>query len=131
VRRFTLHVFVGGALGAVLRELLMLVVPEGSRGFPLDILAANLVAAFVLGFVTSLHSRQAVSDGVHMHVGTGFCGGLSTFSSFTYASAVLLKTSMTSAVVALAYVETSLVLGYIAVVVGLKLGKQIPDVRNS
>jgi fluoride exporter len=120
-----LLVFLGGALGAVLRELLMLVVPDGSRGFPLDILAANVTASFVLGLVTSLHNRKAISDGVHAHIAIGLCGGLSTFSSFTYASVVLMKASMTSAVVAIAYVLISLVLGYIAVIVGLKLGKQI------
>jgi fluoride exporter len=130
VGKFTLCVFVGGALGAVLRELLMLVVPEGSRGFPLDILAANLVASFVLGLVTTLHSRKAVSDRVHTHIAVGICGGLSTFSSFTYASAVLLKASMTSAVIAVAYVVSSLVLGYLAVIGGLKLGQDVHRVGS-
>jgi fluoride exporter len=131
VGKFTfLYVFLGGALGAVLRELLMLIVPEGPRGFPLDILAANVVASFVLGLVTSLHSRKAVSDGVHSHIAIGLCGGLSTFSSFTYASVVLMRTSMASALIAIAYVLTSLVSGYIAVIVGLKLGKQIHNAET-
>lgn len=38
-------VFVGGALGAMLREFTMLMVPNLVDNFPLDILAANLVAA--------------------------------------------------------------------------------------
>jgi fluoride exporter len=46
------------------------------------------------------------------------------FSSFAYAVAVLTTASTASAVVASAYVVISLVLGYIAVIVGLKLGKQ-------
>ena len=120
-------VFIGGALGAVLREFLMVVVPTLADGFPLDILAANLVAACLLGFIATLHERKGASDSVYALLGTGITGGLSTFSSFAYASAMLMQASIASAVVALAYVLTSLVLGYIAVIVGTKLG----DFTNS
>jgi CrcB protein len=124
VTNFVIPVFVGGALGAMLREFVMLVVPNLMDGFPLDILVANLVAAFLLGLVAALRSRQSVSEGVYMLVGTGITGGLSTFSSFAYAVAMLTTASTASAVVASTYVVTSLVLGYIAVIVGLKLGRQ-------
>jgi fluoride exporter len=131
VIKIVILVFVGGALGAMLREFLMLMVPQGSRGFPLDILVANLVAALLLGLVAALHSRKVTSDGCYALIGTGITGGLSTFSSFAYGSAVLLTRSTTSAVVALAYVLISLVTGYIAVIVGMKLGKQISDSTHS
>jgi fluoride exporter len=103
-----------------LRELTMLMVPNLADNFPLDILVANLVAAFLLGLVTALHRRQIVSAGAEMLVGTGVAGGLSTFSS----AVVLMSASTASAVVASVYVVMSLVLGYIAVTVGLKLGEQ-------
>jgi len=48
VIKIAMLVFAGGAVGATLREFLMLMVPQGSRGFPMDILAANLAAAYVL-----------------------------------------------------------------------------------
>jgi CrcB protein len=114
-------VFVGGALGAMLREFSMLMVPNLADNFPLDILVANLVAAFLLGLVTGLHRRQIVSEGAEMLVGTGIAGGLSTFSSFVYGAVVLMSASTASAVVASVYVVISLVLGYIAVTIGLKL----------
>ena len=114
-------VFVGGALGAMLRELTMLMVPNLADNFPLDILVANLVAAFLLGLVTALHRRQIVSEGAAMLVGTGIAGGLSTFSSFVYGAVVLMSASTVSAVVASVYVVISLALGYLAVIVGLKL----------
>jgi fluoride exporter len=117
-------VFVGGALGAILREFIILMVPNLVDNFPLDILVANLVAAFLLGLVTALHRRQIVSEGAEMLVGTGIAGGLSTFSSFVYGAVVLMSASTASAVVASVYVVISLVLGYIAVTVGLKLGGQ-------
>ena len=129
--RIVIAVFAGGALGAMLREFLMLVVPQGSRGFPLDILVANLVAALLLGVVAGLRSRKVASEGAYALIGTGISGGLSTFSSFAYASAVLMKASTQSAIVAAAYVVTSLTLGYVAVILGLKLGKQRSDSKNS
>ena len=120
-------VFVGGALGATLREYIMLMVQDPVDGFPLDILAANLVAAFLLGLVAALHSRRIVSDDINALVGTGIMGGLSTFSSFAYGSVVLMAASTASAAVAAAYVAISIVLGYIAVTIGLKLGGQRPE----
>jgi len=127
VVRIAILVFVGGAVGAMLREFAMLMVPKPTDNFPMDILVANLVAAFLLGLVTALHRKKVVSDSAEMLVGTGLAGGLSTFSSFVYGAAVLMSASTASAVVASAYVAISLVLGYIAVVVGLKLGGQGPD----
>jgi CrcB protein len=124
VTNFIILVFVGGAVGAMLREFAMLAVPNLADGFPLDILVVNIVAAFLLGLVAALRSRQFVSEGVYMLAGTGIMGGLSTFSSFAYAVATLMTASTMGAVVASAYVVISLVLGYIAVIVGLTLGRQ-------
>lgn len=126
LRFAVLLVFIGGAVGSIAREFLMLLVPTLSRGFPLDILVANVVASLLIGFSAGRHSRKVINDGWHLMVTTGIMGGLSTFSSFAYASSVLMSASMTSALVAAAYVLISLVLGYIAVTVGLRLGGQGP-----
>jgi CrcB protein len=120
-------IFVGGALGAMLREFAMLMVPNPSDNFPLDILVANLAASFLLGLVTAQHQRRAVSDGSQLLMATGIAGGLSTFSSFIYGAVVLMSASTSSAVVASAYVVISLVLGYAAVVAGMKVGGQGSD----
>jgi fluoride exporter len=131
VIKIVILVFLGGALGAMLREFFMLLVPTLSRGFPLDILAANLVAALLLGFVAGLNRRKVTSDQVYALIGTGVTGGLSTFSSFAYGSVELMTRSATGAIVAVAYVVISLMLGYIAVMVGLKFGGQKSDSRNA
>jgi fluoride exporter len=123
---YFIAVFVGGAVGSILREFSMLMVPNLADGFPLDILVANLVATFLLALVTKLHRRQIVSDKTNVLIGTGIMGGLSTFSSFAYGVVELMSASTASAIVASVYVVTSLVLGYIAVAVGLKLGGQGP-----
>lgn len=115
-------VFIGGAVGAIAREFLMLFVPTLSHGFPLDILVANVVASLLIGFSTARHNRKAINDGWHLMITTGIMGGLSTFSSFAYATSVLMQASVAGALVAAAYVFVSLVMGYAAVVVGMKIG---------
>lgn len=125
MRNFVALVFLGGSAGAVLRELLMLVIPRLADNFPLDILVANLVASFVLGLVTVLCRRHVVSDGINLLVGTGVAGGLSTFSSFAYGTVVLMSGSAASVVVASAYVLSSLVLGYVAVVCGQQVARRL------
>jgi CrcB protein len=120
-------IFAGGAIGAVCRELLMLRVPNVLDGFPLDILVANLVASFLLGWVTALHARKSLSGDLNTLLGTGVSGGLSTFSSFAYGTSVLLLASTVGAVVAVAYVAVSLVAGYVAVSAGLAIGNRRPS----
>lgn len=120
--RLVLLVFVGGGIGALVRELLMLGVRRGYDGFPLDILAANLIGSLVLGLAAGLHARRRIGDLANTLIGTGFCGGLTTFSSFVYASVVLFAASGQGAAVAAVYVGASLVLGYLAVRLGQRLG---------
>jgi CrcB protein len=122
VVNFIILVMVGGGLGAMLREFVMLMVPNPVDGFPLDILVANLLAAFLLGLVTALHRRQVLSDDVNMLLGAGIMGGMSTFSSFVYGSVVLMHASIASAVVGTVYIVVSLALGYLAIIVGERLG---------
>ena len=70
LRSAVLLVFIGGAVGAIARELLMLLVPTLSGGFPLDILIANVVASLLIGFSTGRHNRKAINDGSHLTVTT-------------------------------------------------------------
>ena len=116
-------VFIGGAVGAIIRELLMLGTPHLADNFPLDILVANVAAAFLLGLVTALHTRRVISDDTNLLVGTGVMGGLSTFSSFVYGAVVVMGASTQSAIVAVVYICVSLVIGYGAVTLGMKCGK--------
>jgi len=115
-------VIIGGAVGALAREFLMLGIPDLSDGFPLSIFIANVVASFLLGLATGLHQRRAISDDVNTMVGTGIMGGLSTFSSFVYGSLVVMNASASGAIVAFVYLLASLAVGYGAVLMGLRMG---------
>ncbi len=78
-------VFVGGAVGAVLRYLADVGFRRaGLQGFPFGILAANGVASFALAILAVGVILQAVPGTMMTFLGTGLCGALSTYSTLSY-----------------------------------------------
>ncbi|CFQ44633.1 MULTISPECIES: fluoride efflux transporter CrcB [Yersinia] len=114
-------VFVGGAFGAMCREFIMLSVPRLADGFPMDIFVANIIAAFLLGLATSWFKQNKINQYVHLMVGTGIMGGLSTFSSFVFGAVEMMK-NPTGVLISICYLVTSLIVGFIAVELGLMIG---------
>ena len=80
-----LLVVAGAALGAPARYLVDRAV-QARRGtvFPWGTFAVNVLASAVLGLVTGAVLAGAASDQVALAVGTGLCGALSTYSTFSY-----------------------------------------------
>lgn len=73
----------GGALGTLGRYELGLAVPTPTGGFPWAIFIVNVTGALVLGFAVTLALAGIVrSRYVRPAVGIGFCGGLTTFSTW-------------------------------------------------
>lgn len=116
-------VFMGGGLGAVMREFCMLLLPQQHGAFPLDIFVANVLASFLLGLVTGLHRNRRVSDEFVLLVGTGFTGGMSTFSSFIY-GAFSEMAAPGQLGLAMLYIVASLVAGYSATLLGIRAAKR-------
>lgn len=114
-------VFLGGAVGAVARELLMLTVPDLADGFPLSIFVANIVASFLLGIASGLFEKGALSQNANLFIATGVMGGLSTFSSFVYGGYVLMTGGANGVSVALTYLIASVIIGAIALYAGARL----------
>jgi fluoride exporter len=75
-------IFVGGVIGAVARVGLSEALPHGVGGWPWATFTVNMVGALLLGwFVTRLGERLPPSTYRRPLLGTGLCGGLTTFST--------------------------------------------------
>jgi fluoride exporter len=75
-------VFIGGGLGALLRYFIGLLLPLKVGSFPWATLAANVLAACLVGIIISTTSKLNDPQ-KYLFLITGFCGGLSTFSTFS------------------------------------------------
>lgn len=74
-------VLLGGAAGALLRYVTEVVVRRRLRtAFPVGTFLVNLTGSVILGFVTG--AATALPPRVGTLVGTGFCGALTTYSTF-------------------------------------------------
>lgn len=78
-------VFLGGGLGSVTRYGAGVALGRFTQfRLPWSTLTANLVASFVLGLVAALVLlKPGQYEQQRLLIGVGFCGGLSTFSTFT------------------------------------------------
>jgi fluoride exporter len=82
-----LTVALGGALGSVFRFAVSGLVAAGfGQTFPWGTLTVNMAGSFIIGFFATLtapEGRLFVGGTTRHFVTTGFCGGFTTFSSFS------------------------------------------------
>ncbi|MFJ4672008.1 fluoride efflux transporter CrcB [Kitasatospora purpeofusca] len=80
-----LLVVLGAAVGAPLRYLTDRAVQSRHDSvFPWGTFAVNVVGCLVLGLVTGAVAAGAASSQVQLLLGTGLCGALTTYSTFSY-----------------------------------------------
>jgi CrcB protein len=85
-RRATLLAVIGagGAIGSAARYGTALAVPPHSDAFPVATFLVNVVGAVILGAVAALPAGWLPAHELtRPAIGTGFCGGLTTFSTMT------------------------------------------------
>ena len=113
-------IFSGGFIGAVARAELGEALPAGGPHWPWATFAANIAGAFLLGyFATRLQERLPLSAYRRPLLGTGICGGLTTFSTMQLELLRMLDAGRVG--LALAYAAASIALGFAAVVVSSNL----------
>lgn len=82
--REVLLVMAGGAVGSGMRYLVSAMSQVPSAAFPWPTLTVNVIGSFVLGLVAALSTQYDVlSRQQALLLGTGLCGGFTTFSTFS------------------------------------------------
>jgi fluoride exporter len=85
-------VALAGSVGAIVRYVADRAVQEGTSGVvPLGTMTVNVLGSFVMGVVTGVLVFHGIGASAVAVVGTGLCGGLTTFSAFTWESLRLLE----------------------------------------
>jgi fluoride exporter len=113
-RREIAAVFAGGALGTLARAALAQAFPHAATAWPWPTFAVNIVASFLLGyFVTRLQERLPLSSYRRPLLGTGLCGGLSTFSTMQLEIVKMLDAHAWG--LAAGYATASIAAGYAAI----------------
>lgn len=109
---------IGGALGSMLRYALSLLLTKSWAGFPVAIVFANILGAFVLGLVAASFVKDHPA---FLLLGVGVCGGFTTFSAFSLEAWGLFASGKFSA--GLLYIAVSVVGSLFAFGLGLYLSR--------
>ncbi|WP_030914318.1 fluoride efflux transporter CrcB [Streptosporangium amethystogenes] len=119
-----LPVLIGGAVGAPLRYLTdRAVQARHDTVFPWGTFTVNVVGSLILGVLAGAALSGAVGTGMWSLLGIGFCGALTTYSTFSYETLRLAETG--AVFFAVANVVASIVAGLGAVFAGLTLAQTI------
>ncbi|ACZ88218.1 fluoride efflux transporter CrcB [Streptosporangium roseum] len=119
-----LLVLLGGAVGAPLRYLTdRAVQARHDTVFPWGTFTVNVAGSMILGVLTGAVLAGAVGDAAQLLLGTGLCGALTTYSTFSYETLRLAETG--AVFLAVANVAASIVAGLGAVSVGLTLARVV------
>ena len=119
ILRNLLLVFVGGGTGCIARygiSLLLKRFCDNLHGFPVHTFVANIIGCLIIGLATGYLAKHANSS-LSLLLVTGFCGGFTTFSTFSLESLSLFKCGQPET--ACLYILTSLATCLLFVSVGL------------
>ncbi len=118
-------VFVGGAIGTLARAGLETLAASDPGRWPWPTFVVNIVGAFLLGyFATRLLERLPVSSYRRPLLGTGLCGGLTTFSTMQVETIKMLEHHRYG--LAVGYTVASIAAGLVAVYVATAVVRRVP-----
>jgi CrcB protein len=125
-----LYIAVGSAAGGVSRYVIGSAVQQRfGVSFPVGTLLVNITGSLLLGFIMRLAlGGTQISPETRIFLTTGFCGGYTTFSTFSYDTAVMFESGQYRR--AMLYVTLSVVLSVIATFAGFALAQSALTFRS-
>ena len=118
-----IFVAIGGGLGAALRFIVALWVnSQGNAGFPLGILAVNIIGSFLMGALVVFLGQKGLTH-LNPFFLTGLLGGFTTFSAFSLEAYTLFERGAVGQ--AGLYVGLSVVLSILSLVLGVWMMRSI------
>lgn len=106
------YVGIGAAIGAIMRYMISLVI-KPYRYIPISTFVVNLLGSLCIGALSTLH----LSSALQLLLMTGFCGGLTTFSTFNNEVFTLIKNK--HYVQGILYMGSTYLLGFLALFIGI------------
>jgi CrcB protein len=123
------YVMLGSAVGGGSRFLLgSLIQTRAGTAFPLGTLLINVTGSLLLGFIFRYAAGGSMSPEVRALLTTGFCGGYTTFSTFSWESVRLIEDG--DYVRASWYIGLSVVLSLAGAFIGIGLAREALDLRR-
>ena len=114
---------IGGAAGSICRYLTSIFISKNyPSSFPFATFTANILGCLIIGLLFGLFEKQQlVNPDLKFLLITGFCGGYTTFSTFSSENLALLPEG--NYVSAITYMLTSVIIGVFAVWAGIMITK--------
>ena len=114
-------IFLGGGLGSVFRFLISKI-DILEKSFPYGTLFVNILGSLILGLIMGSYLKNTnINPNYIIFFGTGFCGGFTTFSTFSDQSLRMLNEG--NLITFFSYIALSLFLGIFAVFLGYFISK--------
>ena len=114
-----LYVFLGGGLGSLCRYGINLWISSHNYRLPVATITANVLAGLILGFIAAWAMKNDQYGHIWMLAAVGFCGGFSTFSTFSLENVYLWQNGHYGAM--LLNVGLSVVLCFGSVLLGMRI----------
>jgi CrcB protein len=119
-----LLIFLGGGMGSVLRYLISSHFNSSETQLYLGTFLVNVIGCLILGFVIGISLKNSWLTGeTTLLLGAGFCGGFTTFSTFSVEMHALLRVGNYS--MFFVYMASSILVGVLCVMLGLWLSRGI------
>ena len=116
IKNFLL-VGLGGAVGSMLRFILQRLVNTAT--IPYGTLLVNIAGCFLIGLLWGLTTRNSITQTTGLLLISGFCGGFTTFSAFSYDSVQMMQENRW--LLLGGYIAISVIGGLLATLSGYKL----------